>query len=154
MIITKSWWNWTFESSLHFFESQSCMSLRVRFWINLYFVLINWKFVGLSCFCWKSIKYPGAYCITAVLLQIYCGFTTNMTSYFWTSGFKQEREFSHSATKKKKGVHVQQKISKATEEDYHASMSTDQRAGTNELAYTSIILHVRLGKIDSTIISL
>lgn len=78
-----------------------------------------------------------------------------MTSYFWTSGFKQEREFSHSATKKKKGVHVQQKISKATEEDYHASMSTDQRAGTNELAYTSIILHLfdkvlrKVGKLDN-----
>ncbi|CAI9772568.1 unnamed protein product [Fraxinus pennsylvanica] len=49
--------------------------------------------------------------------------------------------FSHLATKNE-GILVQQKVSKAITGDFPATMTRDQRTESDELAYTSIILHL------------
>ena len=57
---------------------------------------------------------------------------------------------------KMKGILVQQKVSKAIDNSYSPNVTEDQKKDFDELAYTSIILHLsdpvlrKVGKFDST----
>ena len=78
-----------------------------------------------------------------------------MTTHFELGVFNGKGDFSI-WQQKMKGILVQQKVSKAIDDRYPEGNKEEQKLEADELAYTSIILHLsdsvlrKMGKLDAT----
>ena len=78
-----------------------------------------------------------------------------MTTHFELGVFSGKGDFSI-WQQKMKGILVQQKVSKAIDDRYPEGTKEEQKLEADELAYTSIILHLsdsvlrKVGKLDTT----